>query len=169
MGIFGGYNWLIGNDWLAGIEGSINVTGAKKDEKIDESVFQSTNDSYELRQNWEASLVAHFGKLVGESSYLYGLGGISWTRLQGRFTGPDENSRDYDGWQSDTVAGWTVGAGWEMKLSGNWHIRLEYRHSQYNDAKFTHTEGFEGMNYVPIDAKVDYKTDTVMLGVSYRF
>ena len=121
-----------------------------------------------MEQNWEASLTAHLGKLVGETSYLYALGGVSWTRLRGRFTGSHVDGSGFDEWQSDTVAGWTVGAGWEMKLSTDWHLRLEYRHSQYNDARFSHSGNLDSYNST-MDSEIDYKSDTVMLGVSYRF
>jgi opacity protein-like surface antigen len=58
---------------------------------------------------------------------LYGLGGLEL----GHFTYPDSDDR-FGGKNGKWVAGYTVGAGGELKVTDRWSLRGEYRYLHFN-------------------------------------
>ena len=158
-GIYAGYNKLLGDNWLAGIELTYNYTNIKKTTNLIDENGYTTSSQFHLKQKGEFALYAKFGKVIGDndSTLVYGLAGATGTKLDGGY----EN----DGiimWDKDTVYGFTVGAGVEYKIDQNWHARVQYRFSKYKDAKYTFTNNITG--------KVKkYKTHSIMAGISYHF
>ncbi len=158
-GIYLGYNKLLDNNWLAGIEFACNYMNIKKKATLYNENNSPTSAKLNLKQKGEAALYAKFGKVVGNnnSTLLYGLAGISATKL---YAGYEVGNLTI--WDKDTVTGFTVGAGLEYKLNKNWHTRVQYRYSKYKDAKYDFTSAIKG--------KVkNYKTHSIMAGISYHF
>jgi len=149
-GLYAGYNWLLSSNFLLGVEIEANYISA------DDEGFSggTTEEKYKVEQNWDAALVARIGYVIDDQYMPYLLGGVAWTELETSYI-PD------GGWgkKSDTVTGWTVGAGVEMKIDENLHVRIQYRYTDYQTADFVH--------WGP--SHVDYKDHRVMIGVSYRF
>ncbi|MDF0520475.1 outer membrane beta-barrel protein [Bradyrhizobium yuanmingense] len=140
--LFAGYNWRVGNVVAGGqIEGSVfsDVTfktiGPQTFSSVDTSngvvttttsSAQTAGNQIQQRLRSNVGLIGRAGYLVTPNVLLYGLGGLAL----GHFTAPDGNilRGDVDGkW----VAGYTVGAGGEVKLTGNWSLRGEYRYTHY--------------------------------------
>jgi len=158
-GLYAGYNKLLTNNWLLGVELAANYTNIKKSATLIDSNNYATKTAINLKQKGEVALYGKFGKVLGEdsSTLLYGLVGVSGTKLE---AGYETSSSTI--WDKDTVYGLTVGSGLEFKLNKKWHARVQYRFSKYDDANFNFTSS--------VDGKVkDYKTHSVMVGVSYHF
>ena len=85
----------------------------------------------------------------------YVTGGYAWTKLETHY----EWNGGSTGTKSDTVGGWTAGVGIEYKINTNVHAKLEYRYTNYDTAHFTHNG----------PSSVDYTSNQVYLGISYRF
>jgi len=149
-GVYAGYNWLLSDDILVGVEVEANYVSA------DDKALSggSGGEEYKVEQNWDAALVARIGYVIDDLYMPYLLGGVAWTELESSYI-PD------GGWgkKSDTVTGWTVGAGVEMKIDESFHARIQYRYTDYNTADFVHGG----------PSHVDYEDHRVMIGVSYRF
>ncbi len=148
-GIYAGYNWLLDNDWLIGIEVSGNFISSD-----DEGLSGNGTERYRLEQNWDAAILLRIGKVIDDTWMPYITGGAAWTELEASYPGTTRGS------SKDTISGWTLGAGIEVKLSTNIHARIEYRHSDYGTAHFSNGG---------VVSNVDYKDDRIMFGISYRF
>jgi outer membrane immunogenic protein len=65
---------------------------------------------------------------------------------------------------SDTLWGWTAGAGLERRISADWSVRLEYQHFDFG------TDTFDNMpNFPQNTRKLTFSptADAVVLGANY--
>ena len=154
-GIYAGYNWLLQDNWLIGVEGDWSFSSADDTAAItDPNGNTLPNITTKVEQNWDASLRLRAGKVMGD--YLpYVTAGIAWADLDVTLQG---SSNSYT--ESMTFTGWTIGAGLEMKINENLHGRIQYRYTDYGDESGT-------INNIPV--KVDYNSHMVTVGLSYRF
>ena len=158
-GIFGGYMWRVGNDFLFGLEGEWNWASA------DETIINNDDPPWiwgaEIEQKWDASLRLNAGKQMGDYM-LYITGGVAWAEVNiNGFTEFDPaRSTDHDA----TLTGWTAGAGLERKINENIHARIQYRYSDYGDE----TWSLAAPNDVNM-GKIEYKNSMFTLGLSYFF
>jgi opacity protein-like surface antigen len=139
--LFAGYNWRAGNFVVGGqVEGTVfsDVTlkpiGTQTFTTVSTSngVVTQTSSGIRTEENNQQlrSLVGAIGRagyLVTPNVLLYGLGGLAL----GHFTYPDGDDR-FGGKNGKWVAGYTVGAGGEVKLTDNWSLRGEYRYLHFD-------------------------------------
>jgi opacity protein-like surface antigen len=139
--LFAGYNWRAGNFVVGGqVEGTLfsDVTlkpiGTRTFNSVStsngvvtstSSGISATDSNQQLRS--KVGAVGRAGYLVTPNVLLYGLGGLEL----GHFTYPDSNDR-FGGKNGKWVAGYTVGAGGEVKLTDNWSLRGEYRYLHFD-------------------------------------
>ena len=157
-GVFAGYNKKFDNNFLLGIEGAFNYTNIK-----DTKVLKKLQDPigrFTLKQQNEAALYLRAGYVTNNNLMPYILGGVTWTKLKGGL-----NIGNNTLWDSDSVTGWTAGAGLEYKINKKWHVRAQYRYSRYKEAKFSWKDGAD--TYKGSTSK--YRTHSIMVGVSYHF
>jgi opacity protein-like surface antigen len=134
--LFAGYNWRAGNFLVGGqLEGTLFSDVALK--TIGPEAFTAdfgglpvsgtsiSEDNQRLRSMVGA--IGRVGYLVTPKVLLYGLGGLEL----GHFTYPDSNDR-FGGKNGKWVAGYTVGAGGELKVTDRWSLRGEYRYLHFN-------------------------------------
>ena len=136
-GVYAGYNYQF-NNWVTGVEADMvlsDVEGAGAGTKV--------------KQDWSASIRVRAGYSL-ESFLLYGTGGLaaSGNELSGG------GSKD-----SETLLGWTVGAGIESMITDNVTARVEYRYSGYEDKVFS----------LGAPTGSDLTTSTVRAGVGVKF
>jgi outer membrane immunogenic protein len=65
---------------------------------------------------------------------------------------------------SDTLSGWTVGAGLEYAITDHILTRIEYRYSDYGSQA-----GAVSSGGIPGSIDRDFKTNDIRVGVSYKF
>ena len=153
-GFYAGYNWLLENDWLVGVEGEWNYLDASDSKRLDDE----PEVTVKITQDWEASLRARVGKVMGD--YLpYITGGVAWTSINAKAYDEGNIAMDDD----QILVGWTIGAGVEMAISENVHARIQYRYTDYGD------ENFKDMVDADFTEKVDYNSHMLTVGLSYRF
>lgn len=114
-GIYGGYNWQFDN-FVAGIEGDVGYSGANG----------TSAAGNEVDQNAFGSIRARFGYDMNPF-LLYGTVGGAATGMEVTTAG---------GSDSNTLLGYTVGAGVETFLTENMTARLEYRYTDYGSEDF---------------------------------
>jgi outer membrane immunogenic protein len=149
-GMFGGtagYNWQgIGSPWVFGLEGDVAWSGVK--DSVNCGGF-----TCETKNNW-------FGTVRGRVGY-------AWDRWLPYFTGGvafgdiKANRSGFAG-SSDTNAGWTVGAGVEGVIAGNWTAKLEYLYADIGDTTCSAASCGTATN-------VDLGMNILRAGVNYRF
>jgi len=146
-GVFGGYNWQVDNNWIAGIEGDISLANVHGNGVI----IQPTPNSYDL--NWAANLRGRVGVLVMPDTLLYAAGGVAFTDL--RFT---------EGGTSTPTGvvrtGWTIGAGVEHAFTDQLFGRVEYLYADYGKVTYGTT---------PDDYVIGFTASTVRAGLSMKF
>ncbi|HZR76009.1 outer membrane protein [Bradyrhizobium sp.] len=126
-----GYNWQITN-WLVGLEADIQASG----ERGSSSVIclacsdDGTNIVTRLDQslNWFGTVRGRAGILATPDAVFYATGGLAYgeVNVTGSATGNFNQTTVFLPGNSSTRFGWTVGAGVEGHIGGNWTAKLEY-------------------------------------------
>ncbi|MDQ8729012.1 porin family protein [Bradyrhizobium sp. LHD-71] len=135
-GVQGGYNWQFGQFVLGG-EVDIQASGAS-----------DTFAAWKFSNPW-------FGTLRGRAGFamnnilIYGTGGLAFGSVRAQVLNLTE---------TNTTAGWTLGAGAEIGLTQNWSVKAEYLYVSLNENHFMVT----GMPN-------SYDFSVVRFGVNYKF
>jgi outer membrane immunogenic protein len=159
-GIYGGYMWQLGNDYLLGLEGEWNWVDA-----TDTIVLYADGDpaypyGADIDQKLDASLRLNVGKQMG-NYMVYVTGGVAYssTEVDG-FTLWDDRTthNEADLW------GWTIGAGAEKKITANIHARIQYRFTDYGN------ETWDLGDEHDVDVgEIVHESHMLTVGVSYCF
>lgn len=139
-GVFGAYagaNWQHG-DWVFGIEGDVAYTWT-------ENTYFGV---YDAGTDWQGSIRGRVGYAI-DRTLIYGTGGLAIANAYIEGPGIDE---------SDTMTGWTVGAGVEHAFTDNLIGRVEYRYTDFGDI------GIDGI----VD-DIDVDQHTLRVGIAYKF
>jgi outer membrane immunogenic protein len=155
----GGYNWLLGSNFVVGVEADLNAkfgSGFKIDD-----VLRPTS-------SWDGSLRARIGFTPTARSLIYATGGWAFgnfttpqsgaqERAGGQTTGPSEPAEEHIG---GSRSGWTIGAGLEYAVEQNWTTRIDYRYTDY---------GSKTVSSVVETFPSKLTDNRVSVGVSYLF
>ncbi len=191
VGIYGGYNWQFAPAWVAGVEGhfgwsdkTVSQVGvAPAPLALTSNGFPpGTGDATSVRTTWDASIRARLGYLIMPSTLVYATGGPAWQHVElsascgtlcpFNFTpaaAPTSASA------STNKLGYTVGAGAEMKLGGNWIGRAEYSFAHFGGIDFNYAyvsaapafaAAFGGVSYA---THADLDVHTFVVGLAYKF
>jgi outer membrane immunogenic protein len=139
---FAGYQ-LENNGFVYGVEGDIGYGGYKGD-----------NAGVESKSGVDGSLRARLGVAVTPDVLLYGTAGgaAQSVEITDLATGDDD---------SQTLVGWTAGAGTDVKVTEQVFGRLEYRYTDFGSKDFN----LGGNNTDEVDAK----GHRVMVGMGVKF
>jgi len=150
-----GYNKLLSDNWLLGVELAVDYTNIKKSATLYDENGEAISQKFKLKQKGESALYAKFGKVMGvnDSLFLYTLAGISGTKLEATYKAESKDK---------TVYGFSVGTGLEYKLNKKWSTKVQYRFNRYNHAKFPFANSLMG-------TVKNYKTHNLMIGLGYSF
>lgn len=138
-GVYGGYNFDLGNQVVLGVEGDIlwsGVEGDASDGEADES-FNST-------------LRGRVGYTM-DRYMVYGTGGLAVANAE------VDDTIESD---SNTHVGWVVGAGVEAALTDNVIAKVEYQYQNYGAESYDLSGG---------ETDVDYATHSIRAGVGLKF
>lgn len=145
-GLYAGFNYDLGNNVVLGAE--TDWVWADMDKSKSDGIF-----SAKLKEKWAGATRVRIGYAV-DRWLPFVAGGVAYSKVDSYFYNPVETRG------SDTMTGWTVGAGVDYAVTDNVVVRLEYRYSDFGDK--TYESDFA-------DYKVDYKTNDVQVGVAYKF
>ena len=119
-------------------------------------------------------LIGRVGYLVTPNVLLYGLGGLEL----GHFTYPDSDDR-FGGKNGKWVAGYTAGAGGEVKLTDNWSLRGEYRYLHFDvnrneasSSSLTFVQGADSFTFASSDVtarQIRADLHVGKIGLAYTF
>ncbi len=142
-----GYNWQHDNI-VIGLETDAGWSG------IDGGRWQANGDRLDIRTSWLSSLRLRAGVGFG-NALVYATGGLALGGFGSDLATPTSLTRN-----SETLLGYVVGGGIEMKISGNVSGRIEALHYGFNDKSFEFAAG---------DLRADLSTTTVRAGLTYHF
>ncbi len=139
-----GYNMELGSGFIVGGQADANWSNAAGADNI----------AVEAKLNWTASITGHLGYAIGDTVMPYVLGGIAIGNATGTVVvGPT-------GTNTQTFAGWTLGAGAEVKLVENVTAFAEYRYTDYGKKNFT---------IAGITTPQAYHDNAVRTGINFHF
>jgi outer membrane immunogenic protein len=126
-----GYNWQITN-WLVGLEADIQASRNIGSSSItclacsDDHANIVTNLNQSL--DWFGTFRGRAGILATPDAFFYATGGLAYGQVNvgGSATGNFNMTTVLLPNSSSTRVGWTVGAGVETHIGGNWTAKLEY-------------------------------------------
>ena len=138
-GAHAGYNWLVTQSWLAGIEADISWTDSSAlgtAPNLDPPTGQPFPGGFLWARdvNWLASIRGRIGYLVTPPVLLYFTGGIAWTDIDYRGSYTEGGGSTEVSAFSETETGYVLGGGLEWMLSRNWLLRGEYLHYGFGSA-----------------------------------
>ena len=164
-----GYNWQMQN-WLFGFEADIQGTGEKGSRAFTyapvgffAAVPAPTPFVLEQKIEWFGTVRGRVGVLATPKVLLYATGGLAYGEVQSNETigvTPVTFSN------SDTRVGWTVGAGIEGAIGGNWTAKLEYLYVDLGTVNNTFTVSPS----TNLSSYSSHITDNILrAGVNYKF
>ena len=135
-------------------------------------------DITSVTERWDASVRGRLGFLVAPNWLLYATGGVAWQnqRINGN-CGPFATSFYCNGPPqpapsaislTNTLTGWTVGAGVEWHIWQNWSVRGEYRYANFGMNSDVFAFGSTATNNT---YRFNVKTETQLatFGLAYKF
>jgi outer membrane immunogenic protein len=172
-GFQAGANWQSGRI-LGGLEIDLSTTGIKGStsasgfDVFGSPVAGSRTEKFDLL----GSARARLGYLVSPDLWLYGTGGLAWTRFEQTVMDHNLNGTiiaTAPSWRF----GWVAGAGGELRLwNSNWLARLEYLHYDFGNSGSI----FQGFNSTQFGLETDtlvtsrhLTADVVRAGLDYKF
>ena len=175
-----GYNWQIAPLWVIGVEADVawghnnntlaGIPGTYGTCGLCVSPGATAVDSSNVKLGWDGSSRGRVGFLITPMWLLYATGGVAWQQADinatcdGSFASWCIAARNET--FSTTKVGWTVGGGAEMLLWSNWLLRAEYRYADYGNISHTF---FAGSNADEVEMHKSLKTNTVLMGLAYKF
>jgi opacity protein-like surface antigen len=190
-GVFAGYDWQIAPKWVTGIQGDIAFGNSSMTRGGIPGTYGNGNaalngdlpgieaeqaDSSTVKFGWDASIRARFGYLSAPDVLIYGTGGIAFQRASVSASCNGGGS-SWCGWtagiieppQTETYStvrvGWTLGAGLEGVLTGNWIGTLDFRYANFGNVNHNFFAG----TLDEVDTSTHLQTYTVMAGLGYKF
>ena len=171
-----GYNYQVSQYLLWGVEIDIDYDFIAMDPGIPGTGAIGTaavrsHDSVTVKMREGVALLGRLGYLVTPSTLLYATGGPAWDEIRATVNCTAAGVCGTNGippfsqTNSNFTLGYTVGAGLEQKLQGNWRGRIEYRYSAFD----TFRTNFGTPGNLAVAANIDVHKSSVMFGLTYAF
>ncbi len=118
-----GYNWMLNDQWLVGVEGELGVLG----------VSQGATEVFD-GHIWSSEFGPFMSTLRGRVGYafgdvvMYGTGGLALAGITDISIGntPGETASE-----DNVRAGWAIGFGADYALDNDWRLRGEFLHMDF--------------------------------------
>lgn len=175
-GLFGGYGVQQGTVYW-GVEGSLNRLGFDDVHRpATQTYLSDPTATFTLRQSvksdWQGTLRGRLG-LAQDRWLAYVTGGVALARIElsSNYVDTSGLGGRGNGSNAQTKAGWVLGLGGEYALSKRLSLRVEYLLADYGSVNntITVTNPTFGALSSTLRDKVDLKTQTLSLGLAYRF
>ncbi|MER8429999.1 outer membrane protein [Mesorhizobium caraganae] len=150
-GAYVGYNYQFNGNYVVGVEADANFADVKGDNTF--AVFPGVVASGDLEWFGSARLRAGY---AFDRFLPFVTGGVAIGRYSGTENGTLENS--------ETMVGWTAGAGLEYAVTDNLIARVEYRYADYGRKSQSPL-----FNFPTEQVRLDLTTNDVRVGLSYKF
>jgi outer membrane immunogenic protein len=161
-----GYNYQLNQNFVLGVEGDFQGTGASNSWQWVGSTFARDTNVYTIKnqQNWLASINGRLG-VAYDRALFYAIGGAAWGQGSTSLSAASANyafigsvSRNVD------LSGFDVGGGVEYAFTPNWVGRVEYRYYDFGKYNVSPT-------WIAAATPIRESTsvNTVRVGLAYLF
>ncbi|HRF10370.1 MAG TPA: porin family protein [Xanthobacteraceae bacterium] len=148
-----GYNWQgPGSNWVWGLE--LDVSYADVNGVLPVAPGFGCVGGCTTDLKWFGTFRGRLGYAF-DRSMIYATGGLAFGEVEGSIIG-------LTGRGSETVLGWTAGAGIEFAIAPRWSMKAEYLYVSMDQAQYAVVAG----NNIVVD---DLNFHVVRLGVNYRW
>lgn len=174
-GLFGGYGHQFSNLYV-GFEGGANSLSFDDSRSSTVTYTSAPASQFTLRQtvkaDWQATLRARLGWAQDRwLGYVTAGGAVTEVRVNTSFTDNFMRGAGAQDSSGEAKAGWVIGGGIEYALSDNWFLRMEYLYADYgkvNTFAVITNPSFPALAN-SLQDKIDFRTQTVSVGIAYRF
>jgi outer membrane immunogenic protein len=175
-----GANYQMGG-WLWGIEADISALTAKTTRRSSGFFADSLSTTVMVesaRTSWLSTFRARTGMLVGDNTLVYVTGGLAVAQVKA-----DVDSNGFEqtgaprfhatGSVTQVTPGWTIGAGAETRIGGNWSVRAEYLYVALDPVNYNTT--YDLVNGVNVwgnfneNIAVTTRLHLLRVGANYKF
>jgi outer membrane immunogenic protein len=167
-----GCNWQFNPNWVGGLEGDINYIHASRTGHGNILARGGEDTVRTTTLHWLATIRGRFGYAWGPS-LLYATGGLALggVNASAALTDPTNTPTTvFAGTQTETRAGWTVGAGYEYKFNDRLSWKLEYLHFDLGTLHFGVPRVAPPTSCcTPWTESAEVTGDIVRLGINYKF
>jgi outer membrane immunogenic protein len=173
-----GYNYQI-NAWVIGAETDFGYFGAvaKNSNTYSPAGGATVTNSLSSKTPWIGTARIRIGTTMGSPNFLvYGTGGLAYgqEQLSGTIGATAPGLTELFSFsQTQTMLGWTAGAGAAWALNDHWSVKVEYLHIEFdNQSQTVPPSVIAGPNAFPTDAmtlEAAYRLDVVRAGLDYKF
>ena len=156
-GVDAGYDIQAGRSLVVGIDGEVSGSTAK----VDSDPYDNSDDfGYgRVKTGRDLYIGGRVGFLASPTTLVYAKGGYTNTRLDlTSHNGDDNTGRHFN------LDGYRVGAGIEQQLTPRTYAKVEYRYSNYTNARLEFPNGDNTDNF-----DVDTDRHQIVAGVGFRF
>jgi outer membrane immunogenic protein len=173
-----GNNWQVAPQWVLGLEGDVGFADSQRTintipgtSGIIVPPALAANDSVTMKEGWDAGLRARLGYVVSPALLLFGSAGVAWQNVQVTMNCAASGTCGANGIAafsasaSTTMTGWSIGAGIDAKLTGNWVARGEYRYADYGTWRST----LGTLPGLAVTTDIAMRTHTALFGLFYTF
>jgi outer membrane immunogenic protein len=119
--------------------------------------------SLSMRNTWQASLRARAG-VAFDRLLIYGTGGVAFADDKETAAVNDPNFFAWSGSQTNTLVGWTIGAGAEYAFDRHWSASAELRYADFGKGSYSGSS-----NHFVLDYSAGFDETLAQVGLSYRF
>lgn len=178
MGALLGRNWSLGASSLFGVEvdfdsGARSATRMVPATDITQGTYFPNGPTGSVTSKKDASLRVRLGWMAGPDTLLYSTAGFAWQEVTvaascsvSAFCVIAHNES-----VTKVATGWTAGLGLEHRLQKSWHVRAEYRYSDFGSLQHTFfTDGLiPGGQDDRFTADVRMRSSSFNVGLVYMF
>ncbi len=188
FGGFAGYDYQFAAQWVAGIvldaayfDSTVTTAGVPGCAVVCVAGFPGPGvDVSSVRAKWDASARARLGYLLTPDVLIYGTGGVAFQNFTNSATCQTSVSDPicvFNGagtafstaTNSSTRTGWTVGAGIDARIFGNWMLRAEYRYSDFGTWNNSLLLAANTPITTTANTSLKINTQIGMIGIAYKF
>jgi outer membrane immunogenic protein len=159
VGVQAGYNWLLQNAMLFGLEADINWADAKSTG----SYCCGDGEDFSNSLNWFSTVRGRLGVLHNNALF-FGTAGIAFGGWKHVATDDDFTETLFD--TSSTRVGYALGGGVELALHDNWSMKAEFLYLDFGSQTLAGTSGGEADTY---HAKVTDNAMVITVGANKHF
>jgi outer membrane immunogenic protein len=166
-----GYNWQYGT-WVWGIEADVQGANITDSQSINTAVAGFVPGSFSSGQNLDflGTVRGRLGYTPVDRWLIYATGGLAYGHVNYNLSFNVPGSNDFQSIAtSNTDVGWTLGAGLEWALAGNWTAKAEYLYVDLGDRTFASVPSGRAANLATtLSETFENRYSIVRVGLNYK-
>jgi outer membrane immunogenic protein len=162
-----GYNWQLQSNWLVGLEADLQWANQSGSANFSVPAFSSYVTTDQVKLDWFGTVRGRVGFITNGTNLWYATGGWAYGKTELNSSTSLTGAAGTANFSSNK-SGWTLGAGVESQIVGNWTAKLEYLYMKLGSISGTYILIPTNLN-IATTASADLNDHIVRAGVNYKF